>query len=182
MLIALIFLSLPPLLFILSGISDGMGRQVQAARLRRWAWISFVGLPAAFFVSRNAIDHIYRAMACEQVVLAEARDDANGLEISAWSETCRRGETPTYHVAVRFGGWLFGQWQEVVTSEIDPVPVAVAIIGISGDGARAEFSVGLAGAVGSPPSRTISLGYVFTSGTWDEHFFYRRGFRVEGVE
>lgn len=179
MLIALFFLALPPLLFVVSGISDGLGHQALAARLRRWAWISFVGLPIGFFVSRNAVDHLYRAMACEQVMLAEARDGENGIEIAAWSETCRRGETPTYHVAVRFGGWLFGSWQEVVTSEIDPVPVAVAIIGISGDGARAEFSVGLAGAVGSPPSRTISLGYVFANGKWDEHFFYRLGFRVE---
>ncbi len=182
MLIILIFLALPPLLFITSGVSDGLGRQALAARLRRFAWISFVGLPIGFFVSRNAVDHIYRAMACDQVVLAEARDGENGIEIAAWSETCRRGAAPTYFVAVRFGGWLLGEWQEVVRSEIDPVPVSVAISGVPGDGARAAFSVGLAEAVGSPASRTISLGYVFASGTWDEHFFYRRGFRVEGVE
>lgn len=180
MLVALIFIALPPLLFVVSGISDGLGRQVLAARLRRWGWISFVGLPIGYFVSRDAIDHIYRAMACEQVVLAEASDATHGIEISAWSEICRRGAPPVYFVAVRFDGWLLGQWQEVVRSEIDPVPVSVAINGVSPDGARAEFSVELGEAAGSPSTRTISLGYEFATGNWDEHFFYRRGFRVEG--
>lgn len=181
MLIALFFLSLPPLLFILSGISDGLGRQARAARLRRWAWVSFAGLPIGFFVSRNAVDHLYRAMACEQVVLAEDEDNSAGtVEIAAWSETCRRGETPTYYVAVRFGGWLFGQWWEVVTSEVSPVPVAVSIGGSDPAGNAAFFEVGLAEAPSAEPSRFLDLEFDIGAERWMETYHYRRGFRVEG--
>ncbi len=180
MLVALILLALPPALFVASGVSDGLGRQAMAARLRRIGWASFAGIPLAFIVSFSAIDHIYRALACEQMVLSADSNAEMDVEISAWSETCRRGEAPTYHVAVRFGGMLLGQWEEVVTAYIDPVPVLVKVNPPTGTD-LVKFAIGLASEPGATPSRFVEVSYDRKVGHPLEVFFYRRGFRVEAL-